>query len=269
MHKSFLLLSLAAAGWIAGCGSGGGSSSTTTSVRVSDGYVVGATVTAGDTTASEALKKGAGWYQFSSVPQESISVQNGVNDIVTENGIANAGEPYAPLMYAPASYTNITPFTSLLDILGATAMAERYPNAYAYNSTFDFDVVATGKKNFEIAKESRITSYNVCYTKLLRDSTGRKLFLNLRTTGNGTGSQNNTCKSLRILNALVCYDAADAACSDNEYCCHRIVLKMSFQDKNRVTSDRLPPSRTPDRKAPEPCLMPHRHFQRESYQQPP
>ncbi len=154
MHKSFLLLSLAAAGWIAGCGSGGGSSSTTTSVRVSDGYVVGATVTAGDTTASEALKKGAGWYQFGSVPQESISVQNGVNDIVTENGIANAGEPYAPLMYAPASYTNITPFTSLLDILGATAMAERYPNAYAYNSTFDFDVVATGKKNFEIAKES-------------------------------------------------------------------------------------------------------------------
>lgn len=154
--KTVSTLSVIASVILIGCGSGGSSSSNVPHhyVRVSDGYVLNATVHSGSLIAQEDTAKGVGWYRFTAALTQEVSVSGGVNDIAPSNGLSDVGEPYAPQMSAPNGYTHITPFTTLLGVLGSATLRERYPAAYAYRSDFDFDVVEAGLHTYDIAKES-------------------------------------------------------------------------------------------------------------------
>ncbi len=153
--KTPLTFSIAAAALLVGCGSGSSSSNVPNyHVRVSDGYVVAANVRSGTLLAEEAFDKGSGWYRFHAALTQALSVTDGVNDIAPANGEPDVGEPYAPQLSAPAGYIHVTPFTSLIEILGTATMRSLYPAAWAYRSDYHFDVVEAGQKDFEIAKES-------------------------------------------------------------------------------------------------------------------
>ncbi|MBN2894899.1 MAG: serine protease [Campylobacterales bacterium] len=154
--KTVSTLCVIASAILTGCGSGGSSSSNVPRyfVRISDGYVLDATVRSGSLIAQEDTAKGAGWYRFNAALTQEVSVSGGVNDIAPSNGLSDIGEPYAPQMSAPKGYTHITPLTTLLGLLGSAALRERYPASYAYRSDFDFDVVEAGLHAYEIAKES-------------------------------------------------------------------------------------------------------------------
>ncbi len=137
---------------IIGCGSNS-SHSTLHSVLVSDAYVINANVNAGNISAYEDIKKGTGYYQFEAPIDKDIIVTNGINDINPENGQADSGEPYTPVLKAPSYYKNVTPFTTMM-LIDAQKAKTDYPNAYIYNSSFDFDVVKASKENLLIAKEN-------------------------------------------------------------------------------------------------------------------
>ncbi len=153
MSKSLYTLIVVFVIVLLGC-DGNNSSTSSTFVRVSDGYVVDATVMSGTKQANETAQKGSGWYTFSGKPSDAITVSGGINDIVNANGQADSGEPYAPMMNAPSSYTHINPFTTLLNALGSDAMAQNYPNAYALDPTFNFNVVSAGEDDIEIMRET-------------------------------------------------------------------------------------------------------------------
>ena len=155
MRNSLYALSGAIAFTLIGCGSSSSSPSTLPSVLVSDAYVVDATVKSGDAQAYEDTNRSAGWYQFTSplTNDENITVIGGVNDIQPPNGKADIGEPYAPTLQAPIYYKNITPFTTMM-LRNKQVAREKYPNAYAYNPSFDFDVVKLSEQNLSIAKEN-------------------------------------------------------------------------------------------------------------------
>lgn len=139
------------------------SASSTTYINVSDGYVLGAVVTSGTQTAQEYDPLGAGWYRFEATPEAQIVAAGGVNDIVTVNGLSDAGEPYAPTLRAPAGYGNVTPLTTMLLDKGSSETAALYPNAYAYDNRFDFDVVAASLQNLAIAKENAKAAIELSY----------------------------------------------------------------------------------------------------------
>jgi len=94
------------------CGGSSSSAPSVKSVKVSDGYVLGAMVVCG---AHQAVATSiAGEYEFdvASCPA-NIAAQNGYID-VNDNGSLDAGEPGAPKMEAPADYSNVTPYTTLI-----------------------------------------------------------------------------------------------------------------------------------------------------------
>ncbi len=121
-------------------------------VRVSDAYVLDAEVSANGVSATQT---GNGVYEFSTVVSGTITVADGINDL-DEDGNVSSGDSRAPGLAAPAGYANVNPFTSLV-VLGMSNadLANNYPTAYAHNSgSFDFDVVAAGKADIAIAKET-------------------------------------------------------------------------------------------------------------------
>ncbi len=155
MRLPLYVLSSAFAIFIIGCGSDSDTpAETRTSVLVSGSYAVNAVVSSGNVTANERYDLGAGWYQFDTEPRQTITVSYGVNDINPPNAKADDGEPYLPLLQAPSTYKNITPFTTMLMDIGPENMQSRYPNAYAYDMHFDFDVVTLSEHNLSIAKEN-------------------------------------------------------------------------------------------------------------------
>ncbi len=86
-------------------------------VVVSDGYVLGATVRCEDnqsqTVATAIATQKAGEYEFAATQCALLVATDGYIDS-NHNGKLDEGEPKAPKMRAPGSYTNITPFTTLL-----------------------------------------------------------------------------------------------------------------------------------------------------------
>jgi len=152
MKRSLYALGSAFTFLLIGCG-GGSSSGTIPSILVSDAYVVNATVTSGEAFAYEVPEKGAGWYQFETTINKDITVENGVNDIQPSNGKPDNGEPYAPILKAPSYYQNVTPLTTMM-LQYPTSMKERYPNAFIYDSSFNFDVEKVSEQNLSIAKEN-------------------------------------------------------------------------------------------------------------------
>ena len=102
------------------CGGSSSSSSAPTikTVKVSDGYVLQATVKCKETNGSDIAQAVAtnnpGEYQFADVAScPVLCAKDGVID-ANANGQVDAGEPYAPKMTAPGSYANINPYTVLI-----------------------------------------------------------------------------------------------------------------------------------------------------------
>lgn len=131
------------------------SSSPTSSVRkilVSDAYVLNALVKIGNTTAN--ITADSGQYEWTSNPSGEITVLRGVNDLNNNNSV-DVNDAYAPNMSAPKGYSNVNPFTTLVNN-GATnaEMFKNYPNAFEVDPSFNYDVVSAGKQNIEIAKET-------------------------------------------------------------------------------------------------------------------
>lgn len=122
-----------------------------TRVLVSDAYVLNADVTINGTKAN--INAGGGVYEWTSAMNGTIVASNGVNDLNGNSGV-DVNDAYAPQLSAPAGYANVNPFTTLL-VQGASnsVMFSNYPNAFNVGSSFDFDVVAEGNKNIEVAKE--------------------------------------------------------------------------------------------------------------------
>jgi hypothetical protein len=139
---------------LTGCGGGSSSSAATTNVTVSDGYALGATVTATDYTAGHAVEQGKGVYQFPATITGALTAVGGAND-VDNNGVKDAGEPYLPTLKAPAGYKNVNSFTTLI-VDGGVTVAELIAllqvNASDVNTNFDIDIVAKAKANPKIAR---------------------------------------------------------------------------------------------------------------------
>jgi trypsin len=159
MRYPIFALSSSVVFFIIGCGSGS-SSKTLNSVLVSDAYIVNAKVLSGNVSAYEDTAKGVGWYQFEAPISENIVVTGGVNDINPTNGIADNAEPYAPKLQAPSHYRNITPLTTMM-LIDKQFAKVKYPNAYTYNPSFDFDVVKISKQNLSIAKENTKAAFEL------------------------------------------------------------------------------------------------------------
>ncbi len=208
MRYISLSLGVVTALFVIGCGSGGGGvnvqtpSETAYDVRVSGSYIVNATVKSGNDTAEEIPSNGSGWYRFSQQPSQPFVVTGGVNDIAAANGKADVGEPYAPEFKAPSGYHNITPFTTLLIELGSTAMAQQFPNAYAYQNDFDFDAVKASTSNLNIAKETAKAALMLSSPNEVANAVNLRII-----NGNVVSSSDNTWKfiiSLRVYGSLIC-----------------------------------------------------------------
>ena len=134
---------------------GSSSSAGPVMIKVSDAYVLNANVTAGSATA---IVVGNGDYEFNSTISGMIVSEGGANDVAEPFGEATDADPIAPAMSAPEGYTNVNPFTTMLASKTAEEIAVMYPAAGDVNGTdgmaFNFDVVAAGSENLDIAKET-------------------------------------------------------------------------------------------------------------------
>ena len=124
------------------CDSSSSATPTPYQVTVADGYILNATVTSGDQTA---IAIAPGKYEFADktkVTNVIVSV-GGINDL-NENNQADAGEPTAPTMKAPAGYANVNAFTTLMLVGNLTEqeIINYYNTVYGLNlTTLDFDPV--------------------------------------------------------------------------------------------------------------------------------
>lgn len=158
--KNKILISVITASIVSGLfiltGCGGGSSSKTTdneketigstTVQVSDAYVLGATVKAGNKTFN--LYRSNGKYEIAeNNVSGNLSAIGGINDL-NGNDVIDVGEPYSPALYAPSGYTNITPFTTMIVNNVDIASEVDYQAVAIFAPNYDFDVVEEGV-NFE------------------------------------------------------------------------------------------------------------------------
>jgi len=80
-------------------------------VVVSDGYVLQADVTCGANQAAAVTP--AGTYEFAAQCSEKMVSKGGYIDL-DANGAVDNGEPKAPMLEAPATFTNINPFSTII-----------------------------------------------------------------------------------------------------------------------------------------------------------
>ena len=147
MKKS--LISIAAAALLTstmfvGCGSNSSSTPTTaTTVKVSDGYVVGAKVWCGTKEANEVDQaKDPGTYECTT----------GVDgDFRTEGGTILGTTDIAVNMSAPKDYSNVTPLTTFI-VNGLTPAQVADAFGLPSDTDFDVDVVKEAKTNPKLAK---------------------------------------------------------------------------------------------------------------------
>jgi len=134
-----------------------------TSVKVSDAYVINATVTVGATTLDVEADNGV--YETASVVTGAIKAMNGINDLNGNNAVdtkidenTTDYDVTAVTLQAPANFANVNPFTTL-SVVGLTAdnAAKIFPVASAIDATFDFDVVA----NPTVANEVLIAAISI------------------------------------------------------------------------------------------------------------
>ena len=144
-----------------GCGGGGSSTCTTCSsssseatsssssvqptvkvVKVSDGYVLAATVKCKDVQGNEvagpaAATNNPGEYELSLTSECPIlCARDGYID-VNANGQLDNGEPKAPKMTAPGTYSNINPYTTLIQ---HGAEVSKLISAFDLSADTNFDV---------------------------------------------------------------------------------------------------------------------------------
>jgi hypothetical protein len=125
-------------------------------VRVSDAYVLGGIVKAGDTTADNEV--GEGQYEFTQGASGALTLVSGANDTAEPIGEATEADPFAPKMTAPEGSKNINPFTTMI-VNGKTLdeLKNEYPSLAAYDSV-DMDVVAKAKDNPDLLTDTAIAA---------------------------------------------------------------------------------------------------------------
>jgi|GEM_PF-4615048 len=130
-------------------------------VIVSDGYVLGARVICASSPESEALPtQTPGEYEFSFLQCfKNMGAKDGVIDI-NDNGVMDAGEPKAPTMMAPGSYSNINPYTTLI----AKGMEPlEVADAFGLAADTDFDTPVPESQDPDFVKNAVILSAMLAY----------------------------------------------------------------------------------------------------------
>ncbi len=146
---SLVAASLVAAAFV-GCGSS--SSNTPLTVTVSDAYVYGATVTKGGKAFDTV--NGAE-YTWNDMPEGELASTGGANDL-NGNGMADAQDPKAVDMKAPAGYKNINPLTTL-EASGTTLDAINAKYGIALETT-DIDVT---KADLDVYKAAAVAALTI------------------------------------------------------------------------------------------------------------
>ncbi len=124
------------------------------SVRVSDAYVMNATVTMGGVAADIEVEGSPGMYEWINAYKGAFVVAIRATNDINRNGIADASDSYAPALSAPEGYEHINPFTTMkVNGVSSSTLFINYPNSFNIDPNFDFDVVAASKSNFDLAKE--------------------------------------------------------------------------------------------------------------------
>ncbi|HIP43870.1 MAG TPA: hypothetical protein EYG93_00855, partial [Sulfurospirillum arcachonense] len=147
MKKSLISIAAAAlltSAMFVGCGSDSSSTPTAaTTVKVSDGYVVGAKVWCGTKEANEVDQaKDPGTYECTT----------GVDgDFRTEGGTILGTTDIAVNMSAPKDYSNVTPLTTFI-VNGLTPAQVADAFGLPSDTDFDVDVVKEAKTNPKLAK---------------------------------------------------------------------------------------------------------------------
>jgi len=155
---SLVAASLVAAAFV-GCGSS--SSNTPLTVTVSDAYVYGATVTKGGKAYDTV--NGAE-YTWNDMPEGDLASTGGANDL-NGNGMADAQDPKAIDMKAPAGYKNINPLTTL-EASGTTLDAINSKYGIALETT-DIDVT---KADLNVYKAAAVAALTIAASNVSNDN---------------------------------------------------------------------------------------------------
>ena len=127
-------------------------------ITVSDAYILEADVRIGDRPADLILDNGQ--YEWWSQVNGKLTASGGANDLAEPKNEATDADPKSYVMSAPAGYTHINPFTTLLvNGVDREALKQQYPNAAEWGQSeggklFNFDVVKAGETFLPIAKET-------------------------------------------------------------------------------------------------------------------
>ncbi len=158
-------------------GCGGGGSSTPTAVKkviVSDGYVLEATVkckTGGIEPTATATNR-AGEYELpiaECAAPAYLCARDGYID-VNDNGQVDVGEPKAPKMTAPGDYTNINPYTTLIQ---GGMTPEEVAQAFGLPANTNFDVAIPEVQDKDFVKNAIVLS--ALLAQIVPDDTTRAL----------------------------------------------------------------------------------------------
>jgi hypothetical protein len=103
---------------------------------------------------TEAIEVGNGVYEWSDGTIGELMSIGGANDLATPIGEATEADPLAVSLTAPSGYANMNPFTTMLATTDKDILANKYPASTAIDANYDFDVVAEGMQNLDVAKET-------------------------------------------------------------------------------------------------------------------
>ena len=140
--------------------SAGDSTANATSVLISDAYVLNATVKMGGVEAN--IEVGEGSYEWTTATSGAFEVAIRATNDLNGNKIADAADAYAPALKAPAGYSNINPFTTMIvNGMSTAEIKALYPVADGIATVlltgtagiYDFDVVLRSQSNLDFAKE--------------------------------------------------------------------------------------------------------------------
>ena len=153
------------------CESTSSSTAAVKKVIVSDGYVLGATVKCktGKNEPTAVATANPGEYEFN-VAQcpAKLCAKDGVID-VNDNNKIDAGEPKAPKMTAPGSYTNINPYTTL--IANGMTPAE-VAEAFGLDANTDFDTPVPESTDATFVKNAVLLSAMLSYIESCSSTRG-------------------------------------------------------------------------------------------------
>ncbi len=153
------------------CGATSSSEAAVKKVIVSDGYVLGATVKCktGENEPTAIATANPGEYEFNVAQCPAhLCAKDGFIDVNDNNSI-DAGEPKAPRMTAPGSYTNINPYTTL--IANGMTPAE-VAEAFGLDANTNFDTPVPESTDAAFVKNAVLLSAMLSYIESCSSTRG-------------------------------------------------------------------------------------------------